>query len=146
MNRKNARQSADEILQNEFTAYFVKAVRRHKCQYIRRKDLRRQAELLTIDDSVPEMPTDVELLEGFHIMQQIENEALYRAIRDVRENSAAILFMRAIEEMGFSEIAETLHMNEPAVKAIYYRLVQKLQKTMRDKNHADRTIVKGRDI
>jgi len=137
MNKKNAGQSTDEILQNEFTAYFAKAAHRHKNYYMQKTSRLQQREVLTTGDTESEAADEFDLTSGLHIMQQIENEALYRAICDMRENGAAILFMRAIEEQSFIEIAEHLHMSESAVKAIYYRLLKKLKMTMCVDNRED---------
>jgi len=138
MNKRNAGQSADEILQNEFTAYFTKAVQRHKKKYLRKISSRQQKELLRADDTASEKPNEYDLADSVHIMQQIESEALYRALCNTREIGATILFMHAIEDLSFPTIAERLHMSETAVKTVYYRLLAKLKKTIH-KESADDT-------
>lgn len=44
MHKQNDGQSADDILQNQFTAYLVTAVKRHKALYTRKKTQRLQTE------------------------------------------------------------------------------------------------------
>lgn len=45
MRKQNDGQSADDILQNQFTAYLVTAVKRHKALYARKKAQRLQTEV-----------------------------------------------------------------------------------------------------
>ena len=127
MTRKNDGKDAASIFQNQFTAYYMKAIRSHKQKYHLRRKLQRQHEIPFESEYTEFHATNMDFLEGLHIWQQIEDKDLFMAIAEFRERNASILYMKVIEEKSFGEIAGLMGMPEASVKTAYYRLLGKLK-------------------
>lgn len=97
MHKQNNGQSADDILQNQFTAYLVTAVKRHKILYTRKKAQRQQTQApLELHDF--ELQIDTDLLTGLVLLDQIENPMLYLALQQARDRERYIFLTRILEE------------------------------------------------
>ena len=127
MIEQNAGQNADEIIRNTFTAYFSVAVHRYVKRYKSQVQKQQRNGTPTNDDSISCFACEIDMMEGLHIMEQIESKALHRALREAREISSKILYMRAIEDLSFTDIAEKLKMRVGTVRETYYRLIRKLR-------------------
>ena len=122
-------QSADDILQNQFTAYLVTAVKRHKAHYARKKAQRQQIEApLELHDFEPQSEPD--LLTGLALLEQIENPMLYLALQQARDRERYIFLTRILEERSFSDLAEELGISYKATTHSYYRFIERIRKMM----------------
>lgn len=121
MFKKNNGSNEHDILQNQFTSYLSLAVSNARIDFIRAKIARLKREQAT---------DQYELLfsqEVFEIELFLENEALFQAIKDIREKERYVFLARVLEDKRFKEIAKELDMGEKGVAAIYYRTVKKLR-------------------
>lgn len=131
MRKQNDGQSADDILQNQFTAYLVTAVKRRKALYARKKAQRQRTEAsLEIHDFEVSLHTDMDLLTELALLEQIENPMLYLALLQAREKERYIFLTRVLEERSFSELAEELGISYKATTHSYYRFIERIRKMM----------------
>ena len=131
MRKQNDGKSADDILQNQFTAYLVTAVKRRKSLYIRKKAQRQQDELpLELYDFDMSLQGDTDLLTGFSLLEQIENPMLHLALLQARERERYIFLTRVLEERSFSDLAEELGISYKATTHSYYRFIERIRKMM----------------
>ncbi len=131
MRRQNDGQSADDILQNQFTAYLVTAVKRRKALYIRKKAQRQQIESpFELHDFDAALQVDTDLLTGLALLEQIENPMLHLALMQARERERYIFLTRILEERSFSELAEELGISYKATTHSYYRFIERIRKMM----------------
>lgn len=121
MFNKNDGTNEHDILQNQFTAFLSMAVSNARADYLRAHIRRLQREMLTEEYGIL-FSDDVDYIEVL-----TENDALYRAIRGMKERERHVVIARIIEEKGFEEIAEELGIGYKGVTAIYYRAIQKLK-------------------
>lgn len=130
MRKQNDGKSADDILQNQFTAYLVTAIKRRKALYIRKK-IQQQAESpLELCDFDMSLQADTDLLTGFSLLEQIENPMLHLALIQARERERYIFLTRILEERSFSELAEELGISYKATTHSYYRFIERIRKMM----------------
>lgn len=130
MHKQNDGKSADDILQNQFTAYLVTAIKRRKALYIRKK-IQQQAESpLELYDFDMSLQADTDLLTGFSLLEQIENPMLHLALMQARERERYIFLTRILEERSFSELAEELDISYKATTHSYYRFIERIRKMM----------------
>lgn len=131
MRKQNDGISADDILQNQFTAYLVTAVKRRKALYIRKKTQRQQVESpLELYDTEMPLQADSDLLIGFSLLEQIENPMLHLALMQARERERYIFLTRILEERSFSDLAEELGISYKATTHSYYRFIERIRKMM----------------
>ena len=132
MNRRNDGIGESNILQNRFTAYFVKALRHRKIQYLRAWEKQRQTEhALEITDYAPDFAISPDILDGLPVLDQIENECLRRSLGHLKERERHILFSKALGNNTFVEISEELGIDYQAVTTTYYRTIKKARKNLR---------------
>ena len=123
MRRQNDGKSADDILQNQFTAYLVTAVKRRKALYIRKRAQRQQSESpLELYDYDMSLQGDTDLLTGFSLLEQIENPMLHLALMQA--------LTRILEERSFSDLAEELGISYKATTHSYYRFIERIREMM----------------
>ena len=128
---RNDGKSESNILQNQFTAYLLTAVRRCRIQYLRGKARHYQYELsLELDDYRMPMETEPDLLYGLPVIAQLQDRRLQNALEQLKERDLYILFARVLEGRSFVELAEELGIGYKAVTAIYYRMVVKIKKEL----------------
>lgn len=124
MFQKNDGTRENDILQNRFTAFLTKAVSNARSDYLRARIRCLQRELLTEEYGVL-FSCDVDYIEII-----TENDALYRAMRGMKEKDIYIVISRIVEEKSFDEIAVAVGMGYKGVTAIYYRAIQKLKQVL----------------
>lgn len=128
MNGHNGGISEANVLQNQFTAYLMTAIHRRKLQYLQDKARKQKYELpLDYYQSLEDSAMEGEIIVKLPITQQLENEKLRRALSKTRERDLKILYMKVLEGQSFVEIADEIGMGYNAVKAVYYRLVEKIK-------------------
>lgn len=132
MNEYNDGVTEANILQNQFTAYLMTAVHRRKLQYLQ-DNARKQKYELPLDSFQDLEGSDInrDITDKLPIVQQFENVKLHKAISGARERDLKILYMKVLEDKSFVEIAEEIGIGYNAVKASYYRLVEKIKAQLR---------------
>ncbi len=128
MNEYNDGISEANILQNQFTAYLMTAVHRRKLQYLQ-DNARKQKYELPLDSFQELEGSDLnrDMANRLPVIQQFENVKLHKALSGARERELKILYMKVLEDKSFVEIAEEIGIGYNAVKASYYRLIEKIK-------------------
>lgn len=121
MFNKNDGTNEHDILQNRFTAFLSMTVSNARADYLRARIKRLQRELLTEEYGIL-FSYDMDYIEIV-----TENDALYRAIKGMKERERYVVVAKIVEEKGFEEIADELGIGYKGVTAIYYRAIQKLK-------------------
>lgn len=127
--QKNNGKSETEIIQNQFTAYLATAVQRRRNDYIQQMNRRQQTETLT--DGFPFMPEcsiEQDMLLGLPVLMQIEDSALFRALKELSERERYIFLERTLEGKSFEMLAQETGLGYKGVSAVYYRTVQKIKR------------------
>ena len=127
----NKGQTETEILQNRFTAYLSRAIRRRRNEYIQRILKRQQTESLTeclMSDI--EYNMEQKLLNELPLMIRLENDALLQALEEINQRERDIFLVRVLDEKGFGEIAKKYGLSYKGAAAIYYRAVRKIKNRM----------------
>lgn len=127
---RNNNSCEDHVLQNQFTAYLVTAIRRKKSKFISGKENLKCE--VSLENQVSELQVDMDLLADMPVIEQLENERLIRALLGNRERSIYIFLERAIQKRAFNDIAESLGMSYRSVTMAYYRVLRKLRKELGD--------------
>lgn len=133
----------DSDLQNQFTAYLVRAIHRKRSDYIDAR-MRRMEREVPMD--LPEYYRDAEtaniLLDELIDREPLsfgdisfENERLENALRRLPDRDRYVLFARAIAERSFEELAIETGLSYKGVAAIYYRAIGKLKKELEVSEH-----------
>lgn len=127
--QKNNGKSETEILQNQFTEYLATAVQRRRNDYIQQLDRRRQIESLTDDfPFMPECSIEQDMLLGLPVLMQLEDSALFHALKELSERERYIFLARALDGKSFESLAEEIGLGYKGVTAVYYRTVQKIKR------------------
>lgn len=109
-------------LQNQFTAYLSKSIKRRKIQY------------LINMNKIYIYETDIDNYQNYlsvqtdYIQHINDSDILERALIIIKEKERYILLAHVIEGKTFNEIAMELHMRYKGVAAAYYRTLKKLRK------------------
>ena len=122
MEKRNNGTTAQEILQNEFTAFITTSVRRERIAFLK-KEARRAKHTFEMSDEKFEIipdPTDF-------ISALCDSEIMAYALKQLDERERYVLFARVLEEKSFEEIADKLGVKYKGVAAIYYRTTAKLR-------------------
>lgn len=124
MYNKNSGKTENEILQNQFTSFLSVCVSNARIDYLRSRIKRLQRELIIEEQEVyfSEAVDYIELLG--------DNDALDRAMRQIKEKERYVVIARVLDEKGFEEIAGELGMGYKGVAAIYYRAIKKLSELL----------------
>lgn len=119
------------ILQNQFTAYLVTALRRRKVQYLRSKLQIQQYETsLEIWDQIEGLLTEPDLALGLPLIEQLENIRLQQALKQAKQRDLYIFLAKVLEDRSFVEIAGELGIAYNTVLSVYHRMIQKLKKEL----------------
>lgn len=131
MRKQNDGKTEDDILQNQFTAYLLTAVKRHRIHYLRQWEKRQRMELpLELYDSDLSFQVEADLNTSLSLLEQIENPALYMALLQARERERYIFLTRILDERSFLELSRELGISYKATTHAYYRFVEKIKKMM----------------
>ncbi len=132
---RNQGQTEDEILQNKFTAYVTRAVRREKRDYLEKiKNYRDRVCTFEEADIAEIVEMESKAVEELPILMRIQNETLLEAILMLSERERYILLTCALKEKTFTELSQELGLSYKGIAAVYYRSIQKIQKRMGGKN------------
>ncbi len=127
------RNNGDEnnVLQNQFTAYLMTAVRNRKITYLRRLSrLRQYEQSLELSDNLKETAADVDFMLELALFEQLESMRLHHALKQIKERERYIFFARALDERSFAELADKLGMSYGAVAMSYHRTIERIRKAM----------------
>ncbi len=128
MYNKNSGKTENEILQNQFTSFLSVCVSNARIDYLRSRIRRLQRELIIEEQEVyfSDAVDYIELLG--------DNDALDRAMLQIKEKERYVVIARVLDEKGFEEIAQDLGMGYKGVAAIYYRAIKKLKELLGGEN------------
>lgn len=127
--QRNSGKSETEIIQNQFTAYLTTAVQRRRKDYLQQQDRRRQIESLTEDfPFMPECSIEQDMFLGLSVLMQLEDSALFLALKELSEREWYIFFARILDGKSFETLAEEMGLGYKGVSAVYYRTVQKMKR------------------
>lgn len=132
MRQQNEEPDEAKSLQNHFTAYLLRAIRRRKKDYLNRQ-WRLTVHEVSVDFqeiSVPDQST-LDLMEQLPVLMRLESVALLKAIEELGEPQRTILFTHVLEGYSYNELAQKLGLRYKGASAAYYRVVQKLRKELR---------------
>ena len=124
MYNKNNGKTKNEILQNQFTSFLSACVSNARIDYLRSRIRRLQRELI-IEEQEVYFSGDVDYIELLG-----DNDALDRAMLQIKEKERYVVIARVLDEKGFEEIAQDLGMGYKGVAAIYYRAIKKLKELL----------------
>lgn len=132
MRQQKEEQSEAKILQNHFTAYLLSAIRRRKKDYLN-KQRRVAGHEVSADFQEMALPdqSSLDLLEQLPVLMRLENTALLKAIERLKTPEQMILFARVLEECSYDEIAQKLGLRYKGASAAYYRVLQKLHRSLK---------------
>lgn len=131
------RNNGDErnILQNQFTAYLVIAIKNQKAGYLRNQShVKRHETSLELQDNLLDGAVEVDFFFNLALMQQLENERLHDAIKRLKERDRYIFFAKVLDGCSFSQLAEELRMSYGAVAMAYHRTIERIKKSLGGEN------------
>lgn len=130
MSIRNNGNDDSSILQNQFTAYLMTAVKNRKITFIRNRSRIRQHELSW--ELFDEVLTEKEDMPWISLtpLEQLENAYLCHALRRLKDRERYIFLAKALDERTISEIALELGMSYGAVAMSYHRTVERIKKLM----------------
>lgn len=131
MRYKNNGQGEDNILQNQFTAYLVTAIRWRKSTYLKKRVRIEQYEFSSDFDNafVQDLGTPEETAASLEQLA-LDSIMLTQALGQISDRERYIFFARALERRSFQDLALELGLGYKGVAAIYYRALQKLKKEL----------------
>lgn len=124
MNGKNSGSTEHDILQNQFTAFLTTALGNARIDYLRARIRRLQRELITEECEIL-FSRDADYIESI-----ADNDALHRAMQEIKEKERYVVLARILDEKGFDEIARDLGMGYKGVSSLYYRAIRKLKQLL----------------
>jgi len=131
MRYKNNGQGEDNILQNQFTAYLVTAIRWRKSTYLKKRIRIKQYEFSSDFDNTfaQALETPEETAASLEQLA-LDSIMLTQALGQISDRERYIFFARALERRSFQDLALELGLGYKGVAAIYYRALQKLKKEL----------------
>ncbi|HML33350.1 hypothetical protein [Sporomusa sphaeroides] len=131
MQKRNDGKTENEILQNQFTAYLLTAVKWQKINYLRRYKKLQKIEIpLELQDFDLFIQADADLTEHLPFLEQIENPVLYTALLQARERDRYIFLTRVLDVRSFLELSKELGLSYKATTHLYYRFIAKVKEMM----------------
>lgn len=127
--QKNNGKSETEIIQNRFTAYLAIAVQRRRNDFLRQMERHRQME--GMDGNAlftPEPGIEQDMLLGLPVIMQLEDSALFHALKELDERERYIFLAKALDGKSFEMLAKETGLGYKGVSAVYYRTVQKIKR------------------
>ena len=129
--------TGEYILQNEFTAYLQKAIRRVKARYVSKKQQLEATEIpksALLKGDIPGLSEDAAL---FFMLKNVaalwDEDAIDRGIYiaemldELTDRDRSILKRKIVDDSTFLEIAAAMGMDVNTVKTAYYRALKKLR-------------------
>ena len=131
MRKHNDGTDESNVLQNQFTAFLVTAIRNRKIQLLRSIALLRYYEtILEIQDCHFPIPDEADLMLGLPFWEQLENATLRQSLKRIKERDLYIFLAKVLEDRSLAEIASSLGISYNTTASIYYRIVDRLKKEL----------------
>lgn len=131
MRQRNNGTGEDHILQNQFTAYLLTAVKRRRAAYMKERTRRLRFEaLLDLHDFNGEDGVEIDLDADLPLLEQIESQQLLQALLQARDRERYIFLTMILNERSFNELSEELGISYKAVSNSYYRLLERIRRLM----------------
>ena len=129
---RNEGQNENEIIQNKFTAYLLRAVKRRRALYIEQAVHEAEA-IEKAEEAFVEKPFDLEdeAFKDAPVYMKLQNEKLYEALLQLSEREQYVFFNRVLDEKTFDQLAVEMGLSYKCVSTVYYRAVQRIKKRMR---------------
>ena len=121
MNKRNNGLTEVEILQNHFTAFITKSIRRARIDYLKQETFYSQ-HTCNIEEKMPLISEDSNF-----VLDICKSNTLANAINQLDEREKYVLVARVIHEKDFEEIGDSMGLKYKGVTAIYYRTIKKLK-------------------
>lgn len=121
MNKRNNGLTEVEILQNHFTAFITKSIRRARIDYLRKETFYSQR-IYGLEEKTPIISDECNF-----VLDICESNTLANAVNQLNERERFVLIARVIHEKSFEEIGTALGLKYKGVSAIYYRTIKKLK-------------------
>lgn len=136
---QNEGKNEDDITQNKFMAYLLKAFIGHKIRYLNKRDLIEHNESLTLEDQQYVQSDEFEkAVEEVHtcsdLMLQVENEDLQNLFTRLSEKELKIILLRVIFELIFVQIAEILNDSPASINNSFLYIKRKSKTKGKFKN------------
>lgn len=133
--QKNDGAGEENILQNQFTAYLLTAIKRRELSYIKEYYERQKFELYgELYEFNAKESNETDLDADLPLMDQIENPLLLQALLQAKERDRYILLARILDERSFIELAEQLGVSYKVASNSYYRLLERIRRIMKGGN------------
>lgn len=127
MGHKNNGQGEDNVLQNQFTAYLLTALRRKKRDYVNKQTQITGHELST-DFQTAQFPDDT--VDSIDRDIMAEDLALMQTLAGLTAQERYILFEHILNGRGYDALTKPLGLRYSGVSAAYHRVIRKLQKEL----------------
>lgn len=129
--QRNNGQGEANILQNQFTAFLMTAVRWQKIDYLRNRTKRETHEVPANFDHAVIQTRETGAEKTVSLEQPVlESIALAQALSQISDRERYVFFARALEGRSFDELALELGVGYKGAAAIYYRTIRKLKKEL----------------
>ena len=116
------------ILQYQFTAYLIVAIRNRKIQYLKSLSKKWKNEQTTEFREYQELfISETDMLVGLSVLDQLENMTLQQILFRSKKQEQYIFFARILSEKSFGDIANELGLNYKTVTSIYYRMLKRIR-------------------
>lgn len=130
--KKNNGTGEGNILQNQFTAYLLTAIKRRKITYIKECCDRQRVELyLDLYEFETKGGQKADMDSSLPLLEQIENPLLLQALLQAKERDRYILLARVLDERSFLDLAEELGVSYKVASNSYYRLLERIRRLMK---------------
>ena len=145
-------EAEDERLHNQFTAYFLTALRRRKIKYLM-KYYEHQRMVTSLDElldrqEMPGVPLEKSLavyedeveriLRDGALEEVICNDQLLVAVLKLSDRERKILNLHLVHKMKHAEIAAILELRTNTVEQCYARTIKKLRRYMEEEGEDER--------
>ena len=122
------------VLQGQFTRYLIKSVRNTKINFIRKMMGICDYEILTeIEEfDIQGKENDGLELDGFFVIEQIDDDKLFRAVKSLTDREFKILTMKVLDGYSYLEIGKEFGIGYKTAASLYYRVIQKLKIKMKE--------------
>ena len=126
MKKRNDGIGESNVLQNQFTKYVITAIHRKKIDYLR--SLQKQQIMESLEENISSLNYNPNLDLGLPILEQLENAALFYALKQINHRSLQIVFMKTIADLSFLQISQILGMKYQATANAYYRAIKQIKR------------------
>lgn len=124
-------------VQNRFTAYLVTAVQRQRAAYINKKNQVIQMEhcLVEVEEGRRlELSEEQDFTSALPLFMRLENRSLIYGLKQLNDKERYVFHGRVLDGKSFEELAAELGLSYKGTASIYYRSIQKIKSTMREKD------------